>query len=449
MEKDKKNKIVFGIAAVLIAAIVAAAAFLVSGQLKEQRYYEQLKTAQAFMTNLDYDSGIEAYKAAIDINPSAAEAYIELAEVYIEVGDYSEASYMAELGSLKSGSSSFAALMEKLDEIRDRGEVVNVGENGTQGEDLDDIVINDNVSLRYGTIENVADFCYQQYVNEYGSATMSKASDEEGYQAKFQGFGGYAYFKNTSEYKNVINESTRQPAKSAKPYKVVITSTSLLFVGYNGPVSSARLQQMFNTSLTPVYDETQNAYFAEFEYMGCRIRLKVDEKGNMGAESLIELYPLNLVKEDWEEEETEETEEEVETFTLGSHTYTYDVTSIVISGENIGDLSPLFDCKNLRELVLENCSIDSLEPLAGCLALEVLDLRRSTGFSDLSPLSGLLNLRYLDLHGCSGVSDISPIMNLNLKLLHTCDTGVTREQTQAYKDAHPDCEVWYASRTLS
>ena len=259
MEKDKKNKIVFGIAAVLIAAIVAAAAFLVSGQLKEQRYYEQLKTAQAFMTNLDYDSGIEAYKAAIDINPSAAEAYIELAEVYIELGDYSEASYMAELGSLKSGSSSFAALMEKLDEIRDRGEVVNVGENGTQGEDLDDIVINDNVSLRYGTIENVADFCYQQYVNEYGSATMSKASDEEGYQAKFQGFGGYAYFKNTSEYKNVINESTRQPAKSAKPYKVVITSTSLLFVGYNGPVSSARLQQMFNTSLTPVYDETQNA----------------------------------------------------------------------------------------------------------------------------------------------------------------------------------------------
>ena len=448
MEKSNKNKIVIGIAALLIAGIVAAAALLVSGQLKEKKYYEQLREARAYMISLDYDRGIEAYKAAIEINPEEADAYIELAEIYIDIGDYTEAAYTAELGSLKSGSESFQALMAKLDEIRDRGEVVAIGIDDIQEGALSDEIIYDNVSVRYGTIENVADFCYQEYVNEYGSATMNKVSDEEGYRAKFQGFGGYAYFKNTAENKNAVDEATRRPAKSAKPYKVVITSTSLLFVGYNGSVSNARLGQMFNTSLTSVYDEVQKAYFVEFEYMGCRIRLEVDERGNMGTDPVIELYPLNLIKEDWVEEETEETEEEIETFTLGSHTYTYDVTSIVIIGENIGDISPLADCKNLRELVLESCTINGLEPLAKCSSLEILDLRRSRGFSDLSPLSGLSNLLYLDLHGCSAVSDISPIMGLNLRLLHTCDTGVTREQTQAYKDAHPDCEVWYDNHTI-
>lgn len=448
MEKSNKNKIVIGVAALLIVMIVAVAAFLISEQFKEKKYYEQLKEARAYMVSLDYEKGIEAYKAAIDIDPEEADAYIELAEAYIDMGDYTEAAYTAELGSLKSKSGSFQALMAKLDEIRDRGEVVSVGTDDVQAGSLADEIIYDNVSVRYEMIENAADFCYQEYVNEYGSATMSRVSDEEGYQAKFQGFGGYAYFKNTSENKNAVDEATRKPAKNAKPYKVVITSPSLLFVGYGGSISRTRLGQMFNTEIVPVYDEVHKNYFAEFEYMGCRLRLEVDEKGNMGVSPMIELYPLNLIKEDWVEEETAETEEEIATFTLGSHTYTYDVTSIVIIGENIGDLSPLADCENLRELALENCTINGLEPLADCSSLEILDLRRTRGFSDLSPISGLTNLFYLDLHGCSDVSDISPIMGLNLALLHTCDTGVTREQTQAYKDAHPDCEVWYDNHTI-
>lgn len=448
MEKSNKNKIIIGVSAVLVAGIVVIAAILVSRQVKEKKYYTQLQNARIYITNMDYDSGVEAYKAAIEINPEAADAYIELAEAYIDMGDYTEATYTAELGSLKSGSRSFQALMNKLDEIRDRGEVVVTDvAGGEENTALDEV--RENVSVRYGMIENAANFCYQEYVNTYGSATMSKISDEEGYRAKFQGFGGYACFKNTSENRNVIDEATRRPAKNAKPYKVVVTSPDLLFVGYGETVSKARLGQMFGIDIAPVYDETQKKYFVEFEYMGCRIRLETDEKGNLADEPILELYPLNLIKEDWVEEETETEEtEEVETFTLGSFTYTYDVTSIVIMGENIGDLSPLSECKNLRELVLVSCTIDSLGPLSGCSSLEILDLRRTTGFSDLSPLSGLSNLLYLDLHSASDVSDLSPVMGLSLKLLHTCETGITREQAQAYKDAHPDCEVWYDNHTI-
>ena len=46
------------------------------------------------------------------------------------------------------------------------------------------------------------------------------------------------------------------------------------------------------------------------------------------------------------------------------------------------------------------------------------------------------------------VSDLSPVMGLSLKLLHTCETGITLEQAQDYKEAHPDCEVWYDNHTI-
>lgn len=450
MAKNKKNRIIYGMAVALITVIVIVVSVMVSRQMKADKYYEQLKAARVYMQHLDYEHVVEAYKAAIEIDPSEADAYIELAEAYIDMGEYDQASYYVELGSLKTEDKQLIIISRMIEELK-------FEENGIRT-DVDDLPVgpseqeqNQNqepVYIRFSVIENVADYCYQEYINAYGSATMSKASD--GYVAKFQSFAGKAYFKNTSENANAVNEVTRQPEKSAKPYKVVITSPDLIFVGYEGYISNKRLSEIFDRELTVSYDSEKKAYFVEFEYMECRIRIETDEQGNVTEKPVLELYPLNLVKEDWiEEKETEETEEPVDTFTLGSHTYTYNVTSIMITGEYIEDLSPLKECSNLYELTLEGCTIGGgLDALAKCSSLVIIDLRESIGFSDVSPIGSLSSLMYLDLHGCSDVSDISSIMHLDLQLLHTCETGITYEQAQAYKDQHPECEVWYDSHTL-
>lgn len=448
MKKNKLLWIVISAAGVLIAAVVIVAAVLVSGQMKEDKYYEQLKTAKNYMADMDYDQVVEAYKAAIELQPENAQAYMELAEVYIEMENYYEASYMAELGYQRTKDENLTKLKERIAELRSQGTVTSFVSNGLPEEnkpvfdDKDD----SEVSIRYATVENVANFCYQEYVSAYGDATVTKASGDDGYQAKFKGFNALAYFKNTPENKKAIDEATRKPAKNAKPYKVVLTSPTLLFVGYNDYISYEKLAKYFSVDTEPVYDSDAGKYFLEFEYMDCTVRLETDASGNMGKNPLIELYPKDLIKEDYvEETETEETKEteEQDSFMLAGNRYTYDVTSIEIYNASIDDLSPLSQCDQLRELILVDCSLGSLSPMSGCISLETLNLMGSVGFSDLSPLSGLGSLKYLCLHGAVDVSDLGPIMNLSLQVLDTCFSGISEEQAKAYKAAHPDCLVWW------
>ncbi len=454
MKKNRLLLIVLPIAFVLIAAIVISAVALVGGQKKEEQYAMQMSAAREYMAQMDYERVVDAYQAAIELRPEEPKAYVALAETYIAMGSFEDASYIAELGFLRTEDSELDALRLKIPSMQADA---NAGIIGPENPDaLDDVLSPDaaddedaSISLRYATIEQVADYCYAEYIGEYGDATVTVAPGDEGYAAKFRGLNAYAYFRNTEEYRDQVDPSTRTPARIAKPYKVLLSVPNMIFVGYHDYISSGRLRQMFNTEAQPVLDEASQKYFVEFEYMDCRFRIETDSAGNVsGSSPVIELYPQTLVKEDYVEETEESETEEPGTFQLGSHTYAYDVTSIVIYGENIPDLSPLADCKSLRELVLSECTIGSLDPLAGCSSLEILDLRYTTGFSDLTPLAGLGSLQYLDLHGSSDVSDILPIMGMNLALLHTCETGVTYEQTQSYKDAHPDCEVWYDNHII-
>ena len=62
MKKNKLLWIVIPAAGVLIAEVVIVAVVLVSGQMKEDKYYEQLKTAQNYMADMDYDKVISTLK---------------------------------------------------------------------------------------------------------------------------------------------------------------------------------------------------------------------------------------------------------------------------------------------------------------------------------------------------------------------------------------------------
>lgn len=446
MRKNKLLLIVLPVAGGLIAIICIAAALLLSGQMKSDKYYEQIRSARQYLTEGDYSKVIEAYKAAIELKPENPEAYMALAQAYMENGQYDEAKETARLGFSATRDKRLEELILKLSQ----SQFVRDGSSGDEQTPAQDFVASgedsEDLTLRYSLVEALSDYCYVQLVDAYGEPSVSYLSAQEGYRMKFNGMNGYAYFKNTPEHPDLINESTRIPEQNARPYKYAILSPSWIFIGFDGYISHNRLCMLLGSEAFPVYDETQGVWFTEFLWNGGRIRIETDSEGNVYKEApVIELYPESVVKEDWEEETEPETETEEmpATFTLGSQTYAYDVVSIQISGEYIESLEPLAQCKNLQELILTNCVVDSLEPLSGCSALTMLYLRGTTGFSDLSPLSGLQNLVRLDLHSCSDVSDISPIMNMNLWLLHTCETGVSYEQTMEYKQLHPECEVWY------
>lgn len=451
MKSNKLLMIVLPAAAVLIGIICIVTVLLVTGQAKNDRYYDQLRSARQYLNEDDFEAVVAAYEAAIEIKPENPEAYVELANLYAERGMYDEARQTAQLGFSATRDRRLEDFLEEITkEFMARDGKESEDENAENfvaaGEDSKDL------TLRYASVNTLTDYCYAQLVQTYGEPVVSFISQEEGYQMRFNGLNGYAYFKNTSEYPDLVDTSTRIPKDNARPYKYMILSPSWMFISFDGYISHARLCSLFGGESAAYYNESQSQWQVAFSWNGCQIVFETDSAGNIYQEDMvIEIYPQELVKADWEEEAETESESETEagTFTLGSQTFTYDVTSIYIYGETISDLSPLANCKNLTELVLDSCTLGgNIDALAGCTSLVYLDLSWTTGFSDLTPIAGLPNLVAVNLHGSGDVYDISPIMDKELLLLHTCHTGVTYEQTMEYKQKHPNCEVWYDSHVI-
>ena len=457
MQKNKRMWILIMSASVLICGICFAAVILVSGQKKSEKYYDLMRSARRYLTEGDYENVIAAYKAAIDLKPEDPESYMELVSLYMEEDRYVEAADYARMGFTATRDRRFESLLEEINSIRytrgnppadadtnGNGAGDDAGNMGFVAEPRDD----SKVAVRNPALELLTGGCFQEYVDAYGSSTITAVSAEEGYLVRFAGLGAAAYFKNTKEYPALIDKSTRIPAKNACPYKVVVTSPTSMFVNFDGYISYEKLCRLFKTNASVIYDETQEIHCLAFDFGGCSMIIETDSAGNVfKSNPLIEFLPGALMKEDWvEETETEETE--VETFVLGGRTYTYDVTEIEIYGQSIEDISPLSRCDRLVSLILQDCTLGSLDSLSGCVSLAYLDMRGSTGFWDISVLAGINSLLYLDLHSCADVSDISPIMDKSLSVLHTCETGVTYEQTMEYKQKHPECEVWYDNHVI-
>ncbi len=111
MESNKEpkktgNKKLIIITAVIAAAVCIAlvAAIFAKGGSTEKRLAEQLDLAERYLSELDYESAIAAYEAAIEIDPKCEEAYLGLADAYIGLEDYEAAIEALESGIEETGS---------------------------------------------------------------------------------------------------------------------------------------------------------------------------------------------------------------------------------------------------------------------------------------------------------------------------------------------------------
>ena len=87
--KKKKKWLLLAIVAVIV--VVAAISAIVVYNLPANRCDRQLALAEKYMSELNYEAAILAYKAAIEINPKCEDAYIELVNLYIAMEAYDEA----------------------------------------------------------------------------------------------------------------------------------------------------------------------------------------------------------------------------------------------------------------------------------------------------------------------------------------------------------------------
>ncbi len=452
MKINKILWVVLPIAGILIAVIIGGAFLLISSQQTQDRYYEQMNAAKKYLEDADYSKMVEAYELAMELNPEKPEPYVELAEYYMDEKNYYEANAIANRGWETTRDDRLKNIMHLISEIR---------LNNTNGQEKEDIsnqpenliiaVYDEKTYVRNSMLEVIGEFCYQQYINEYGNTDCYYDASTGECRVTFKSLRVNMYFRNTSEYENMVDPYTKKPADVAKPYKVELLNPGELFVNFPGAIGSERLSQIFGINLNDVLVNEAGKYFIVFDYLNCKIRIQTDAQGNyFSDEAMVEIAPLNLVS-DWEPEEEEpmpEPEEDPAVFVLAGETYSYDITEIRIYGEYIDDLTPLTKCENLRTVVLYNCQIADLSPIGQCTTITSLTMNGSTGNIGLEAVMGLVNLSYFSFHGCQQIIDLSPIMNMELDELDTCFSGVSYEQCVEYKKLHPNCLVWYSNYSV-
>lgn len=112
---NKKQKIRIGIiAAVLVVVVAIAAAVIVAVGGNTSTYEKHMELAQQYLDELQYEQAIAEYKAAIEIEPNNAEAYLALVEVYVQQGDYGAALEVLSNGIEQTQDERLRERLEKL-----------------------------------------------------------------------------------------------------------------------------------------------------------------------------------------------------------------------------------------------------------------------------------------------------------------------------------------------
>lgn len=109
--KNKKKRILPAIvvAIVITATIIIATVY----NLPSNRRDHQLALAEKYMSELNYEAAILAYKAAIEIDPRCEKAYVGLVDLYIAMGDYDNAEEVVAQAENNLDSQVILALKEK------------------------------------------------------------------------------------------------------------------------------------------------------------------------------------------------------------------------------------------------------------------------------------------------------------------------------------------------
>ena len=111
--KKVNKKKVIALSAVILFLVIALVLVVVRSNSPAIRVRKQLELAQRYLENLDYEQAIASYEAAIEIDPMCDEAYLSLANIYVELNDPDSAIAVLKTGLEKTGSDSMKQILEQ------------------------------------------------------------------------------------------------------------------------------------------------------------------------------------------------------------------------------------------------------------------------------------------------------------------------------------------------
>lgn len=104
----------------LVVAIFATAGIV--SYTKDKNLQEQLDLGERYLDELDYEAAIVAYEMAIEIDSKSVDAYIGLADVYVEMKKYEDAIDVLKDGYNETEEEELLDAIEKIEEIMEDAE---------------------------------------------------------------------------------------------------------------------------------------------------------------------------------------------------------------------------------------------------------------------------------------------------------------------------------------
>ncbi len=117
-----KIKVVIAVMAVIIVALAVAVVLLLPKGGTAKKVAKQLSLGAKYLSELEYEQAIAAYELAIEIDPKCVDAYLELADIYSELGEYDKAEKILKKAKREVAEEEVAQIRRKQEKIEKKRE---------------------------------------------------------------------------------------------------------------------------------------------------------------------------------------------------------------------------------------------------------------------------------------------------------------------------------------
>lgn len=274
-----------GIAAVLLLVCLCGIGVVLVKNNASSKYDKYISVAREYYESADYEAAVNEYKEAIEADKKNEEAYIGIAETYMEMNDMENAVAYLEQGYKETGSPAIKNMLNSYRDIMQNGGGLTYSINEVMEASAD-------VTVREDLLQVFSTYSCADYDAAYTAVAASADT-----QKQYEGLP-------------VIFNYEASPEGEDRPASVTLTSISYLFNGFTKGVSFERLSQLELSNLVFEYSEVYQRNVVAFDSGGCHIVIESDENGNIVSDKPWNLISVTSAQTEEEDDEAEETAEE-------------------------------------------------------------------------------------------------------------------------------------------
>lgn len=285
-QKKMKNGMVIllGLLSIVAVICITIGAYIIVNRMgKERDYHRHLELAQQYAEEENYEAAIQSYWAAISVDQGKENAYVELADVYSEIGESSKALSVYTMGYQRTGSNELQIRMNHLNTL-------------LQDEDGDKEV--KLLALNQTLLSNFAATSFEDYDEKYGIEEID-TSQADLCTVSYKNLDATFYFYNTEQDEEVLDAITHRPRQNSIPNEIELHDLNMLFEGMEDQITFDELKEYDLEELEIRQDAELQKTVVRFLANGCEVKIEASKDGTIMSKNVWNrMYPLNRVSAD-------------------------------------------------------------------------------------------------------------------------------------------------------